>query len=66
LEAFLLDLAAKAAGGGNGTDVDANLPLWERPVEERAAVWNTWCESHRPVNHFVDDSRESVYAGRGE
>ena len=22
-----------------------------------------WIDSHKPVNHFVDDSRESIYSG---
>lgn len=25
-----------------------------------------WSDSHPPVTHFVDDSRESIYEGRGE
>jgi hypothetical protein len=25
-----------------------------------------WAASHPPVTHFVDDSRESIYEGRGE
>ena len=25
-----------------------------------------WVNSHPPVTTFVDDSRESIYAGRGE
>jgi hypothetical protein len=34
--------------------------------EELAAEFLAWVESHPPVTHFVDDSRESIYAGRGE
>ena len=32
---------------------------WIRAVRE-------WAASHPPVEHFVDDSRESIYEGRGE
>lgn len=34
--------------------------------EERAAAARAWAESHEPVTHFVDDSRETIYEGRGE
>ena len=34
--------------------------------EQWAAEFKAWIESHKPVTHFVDDSRESIYAGRGE
>ncbi|HOB72952.1 MAG TPA: hypothetical protein PKG54_00365 [Phycisphaerae bacterium] len=34
--------------------------------KQRAAKWLAWVDSHRPVGHFVDDSRESIYEGRGE
>ncbi len=36
----------------------------ESPIEDDAA-WkarlDTWLSSHRPVDHLVDDSRESIY-----
>jgi len=65
LEMFLVGLAEKAAPE-NGTTGEPDLPLWKRSVEERVAAWRCWCGSHRPVGHFVDDSRASIYAGRGE
>jgi plasmid stability protein len=34
--------------------------------EQLAAERLAWVESHPPVTHFVDDSRDSIYAGRGE
>ncbi len=34
--------------------------------EQRVAALRAWAESHKPVSHFVDDSRESIYEGRGE
>jgi hypothetical protein len=38
----------------------------ERPSRERwFAELKAWAESHPRVNHFVDDSRESIYPDRG-
>ena len=34
--------------------------------DERAARWRKWAESHPKIEHYVDDSRESIYDGRGE
>jgi hypothetical protein len=34
--------------------------------EEWSKAFREWVASHRPVDHFVDDSRESIYAVRGE
>jgi len=38
------------------TDVKkGSAEQWRRDLDE-------WIASHRPVSHFVDDSRESIYA----
>ena len=37
-----------------------------RTADQWEAEFKAWVASHRPVPHFVDDSRESIYAGRGE
>lgn len=34
--------------------------------EQRVAVIHEWAASHQAASHFVDDSRESIYEGRGE
>lgn len=34
--------------------------------EERIAEWLEWTASHQALGYEVDDSRESIYAGRGE
>ena len=34
--------------------------------DEWIADLKAWSDSHPPVHHFVDDSRESIYEGRGE
>jgi hypothetical protein len=38
----------------------------EMPYAQWAAEFQAWTASHKPVGHFVDDSRESIYAGRDE
>ena len=38
----------------------------ELSKDEWLAEFRAWVASHKPVHHFVDDSRESIYAGRGE
>jgi len=35
-------------------------------TEEWIAAWRAWAESHPPLPYIADDSRESIYAGRGE
>ena len=35
-------------------------------ADEWIARWRAWAAGHRPVATLVDDSRESIYAGRGE
>lgn len=68
-------LKAKAAAAG--VDVStyaatvfeqaiAAQPLGELPYDQWVAEFNRWVASHKSVGHFVDDSRESIYAGRGE
>ena len=36
------------------------------PSSDRVAEFLKWVQSHRPIGHPVDDSRESIYEGRGE
>lgn len=36
------------------------------PDEEWAQAFREWAASHPRTTHFVDDSRESIYEGRGE
>jgi hypothetical protein len=41
-------------------------PLHFAPPELWVRVHRQWAESHPRVDHFVDDSRESIYFGRDE
>lgn len=36
------------------------------PADQRVAELLRWVASHRPLEHDADDSRESIYEGRGE
>jgi hypothetical protein len=68
LEEYLQHLALREAGGLNPP---LSRPAITYPEEfSSPADWvkalREWAESHPRVEHFVDDSRESIYAGRGE
>jgi hypothetical protein len=39
-------------------------PMQHASPEEWVKALHEWAESHSPVEHFVDDSRESIYFGR--
>jgi hypothetical protein len=45
--------------------VDTDSPN-DMPYEQWISEFRAWTSSHQPVGHFVDDSRESIYDGRGE
>jgi hypothetical protein len=67
LEEYLLRLAvrdAEAVEPASGP-VIAYPPGFSSP-EERSKAIREWAASHPTVEHFVDDSRESIYAGEGE
>ncbi len=36
------------------------------PPDEWIREFTSWAESHKPLNSKLDDSRESIYQGRGE
>ncbi len=62
LEEYLRSLAVR--------DVAAS-PAFSYPPgfaspEEWVKAFREWSASHLPVDHFVDDSRESIYSGCGE
>ena len=58
LAARLLAELGKATSGGK-VAVLADPEQW-------IAVWRAWSAQHRPTAHVVDDSRETIYEGRGE
>lgn len=60
VEAFVLEMVEEKL-----TDNPTTGPGDKSP-EQWSAELHAWAASHKPVTHFVDDSRESIYAGRGE
>jgi hypothetical protein len=66
LEMYLKDVAKQAAEASNSTFDDRRNLQTELTPEQWATELRAWATSHKPVNHFVDDSRDSIYAGRGE
>lgn len=53
------ELIEQAIAGNGGTALDLS-------PEQRAAEWRSWAENHPRLGHSVDDSRQSIYRGRGE
>jgi hypothetical protein len=53
--AFIIEMTMKAS-----------IPPKELTAEEWIAEWKAWGASHRPLPHPADDSRDSIYEGRGE
>ena len=37
-----------------------------RTSQQWEAEFDVWIANHKPVSHFVDDSRDSIYADRGQ
>jgi hypothetical protein len=63
LESYLLRLAEQAAAAESGA---AKPSPAELTPEQWSAEWRAWAASHRALPGEVDDSRESIYEGRGE
>jgi Arc/MetJ-type ribon-helix-helix transcriptional regulator len=56
--------------GETGAHVNANAsgpkkrkrtPRRDRALEKWLADFTAWANSHKPIGHFVDDSRDSIY-----
>ena len=58
LEAVRQKLAA-SSGDGQGSPSELSLDEW-------LGRFDAWVRSHPPLGFEVDDSREGIYAGRGE
>lgn len=46
--------------------LDADASSVEVPADVWVAQFTRWAEEHRTLPHEADDSRESIYEGRGE
>ena len=67
LEEYLQRIAAREAEGPEATTVETAIAYPPGfSAEERSKAIREWAERHPRVDHVVDDSRESIYAGRGE
>jgi hypothetical protein len=67
-EEYLRELAlhAIAASGSDVPGPALAYPAGFSSPEERSTAIHAWADSHPRIDHCVDDSRESIYAGRGE
>lgn len=64
-EAHLHELAQREAES-NGTAANAGPAAARLTTEPWVTEWREWAASHRTQGGFLDDGRESSYAGRGE
>ncbi len=58
VEEYVRTLVLAAAGPG-AVNPGLRSAQW-------ADEWRAWAASHRPLPALADDSREGIYAGRGE
>lgn len=58
------DIETKGKNGRPQLDEDEKSK--ELSTEQWIAAFEAWTSSHQPLPHLADDSRESIYAGRGE
>lgn len=47
-------------------EVNVDVPVSQRSPEEFARRMEAWIKLHPVLDHPIDDSRESIYSGRGE
>jgi hypothetical protein len=59
VDAFVLQAIAEKLAEAEHIPPAANGDKWREKLQKIIAM-------HPDVTHFVDDSRESIYAGRGE
>ena len=64
-ELALIALEERLAAGF-GQPAEAQTSQDPISAEEWMADFRKWAESHRRLEHEADDSRESIYVGRGE
>ncbi len=46
---------------------DVRVIVFDKGERSAERAWlkalHDWIDSHKPISHFVDDSRESIYSG---
>jgi hypothetical protein len=66
LEAYLQQIAEREAQRSNGASPKVTPDPGMTSAEEWVAELRAWAASHRTLPTVADDSRESIYEGRGE
>lgn len=69
MKSYLEELVRKdiESIGKNGTQTHSGASKAEAgSTEQWIAEFDAWASSHKPLPMEADDSRESIYAGRGE
>lgn len=62
LTMLVLEAVEAITGETNGD----TAPNGSMTANQWSAEWRAWAAGHKTLDHMVDDSRESIYAGRGE
>ena len=62
LTMLVLEAVEAITGETNGD----TAPNGSMPPNQWSAEWRAWAAGHQTLDHVVDDSRESIYAGRGK
>ncbi len=65
LEAYLQELATREAEA-NVSSLPTAPASSKLTTEQWIAEWRKWARSRKPSGAVLEDSRESIYAGRGE
>jgi hypothetical protein len=65
VEAYLVELVERSLSQAPPSPAPA-APTGPANADDWSREWRAWAASHPPLPHPVDDSRESIYAGRGE
>jgi hypothetical protein len=67
LETYVQELAERATQdqAAAGPSATPSAPTEETP-EQKVAMWRAWVAKQPRRNVIADDSRESIYEGRGE
>ena len=66
VEAYLQELAERDANGDNASVGREAAFAAQVPAEEWSSAWRAWAAGHCVVSGVADDSRESIYEGRGQ
>ncbi len=62
LDRYVVEVVEEKLASSSGSTSGSG----ELTPEQWSAEWHAWAASHRKLNHTVDDSRESIYAGHGQ